>query len=161
MGSEYGHEEGVYDLDENEVLDASDTLEGDPGNDPLDQGIALPQHYSAAFRYAAKGDEDDESLDELLSEEEPDVALDSEDESFDENDTSGEVSRKERAEGADPRSGRLVSVDEEVYSDESGTSLSFEDEFVSADVGIDGGAATAEEAAVHVIDEDTDDPDSE
>lgn len=160
-GPEYERDEGAWDLDENEVLDASDTLEGDPGDDPLDQGIAEPQHYSAAFRYAAKGVEDNESLDELLSEEEPDISLDSDDESWDENDTSAQVARKERALGADRRSGRLVAEDEEVYSGETGTSLAFEDEFVATDVGIDGGAASAEEAAVHVIDDDGDDTEDE
>jgi hypothetical protein len=152
--SEYQHEAGAWDLDENEVLDASDTLEGDPAEDPLDRGIAVPEHYSAAFRYAAKGEEDRESLDELLAEEEPDVDLGSEGESWDENDTGAELARKERALGADPRSGRLVAWDEDVYSDGTGVSLAFEDQFTALDVGIDGGAATAEEAAVHVVDAD-------
>lgn len=155
-GSEYEHEEGVWDLDENEVLDASDTLEGTPGDDPLDRGIAWPQHYSAAFRYAAKGNEDNESLEELLAEEEPDISLDSYAESWDENATSTEVARKERSLGADPRSGRLVAREEEVHADATDASLTFEDELVAFDVGIDGGAATAEEAAMHVIDADAD-----
>jgi hypothetical protein len=155
--SEYQHEDGGWDLDANDVLDASDTLDGDPGDDPLDQGITEPEHYSTAFRYVLKGDEDDESLDELLAEEEPDAALDSDTESWDENATSAEIGRKERALGADRRSGRLVAEDEEVYdADAADPSLAFEDEPVALDVGVDGGAATAEEAAVHVIDDDAD-----
>lgn len=150
--SEYPHEEGVWDLDENEVLDASDTLEGDPGDDPLDRGIAEPEHYSAAFRHALKGDEDSESLDDLLAEEEPEA--DPGDESWDENATSAEIARGERALGADRRSGRLVAPDEDVFAGADGPSLAFEDQLVALDVGIDGGAATAEEAAVHVIDGD-------
>jgi hypothetical protein len=147
-------EEGVWDLDENEVLDASDTLDGDPGDDPLDRGIAEPERYSAAFRHAVKGDEDNESMDDLLAEEEPDAALDSTDESWDENATGTEVARKEQAVGADRRSGRLVAQDEELYAGADGTSVAFEDQLVAHDVGIDGGAATAEEAAMHLIDSD-------
>jgi uncharacterized protein DUF5709 len=153
---EYEPEEGAWDLDENEVLDASDSLDGNPGDDPLDRGIVEPQHYSGAFRHAAKGDEDDESLDDLLAEEEPDVSLDSDDESLDENDTSGEVERKDEDLGADRRSGRLVARDEDVSTGTEDVSLAYEDELVALDVGIDGGAATAEEAAVHVVDDDSD-----
>ena len=48
---------------------------------------------------------------------------------------------------AQPRAGRLVAEDEGAHPDtESG--------LVARDVGIDGGAAGAEEAAVHVEDED-------
>ncbi len=52
---------------------------------------------------------------------------------------SGEVGRE--------RSGRLVDEDRGVGPDE-------EKDLVAEDVGIDGAAASAEEAAVHVIDED-------
>ena len=50
---------------------------------------------------------------------------------------------------AQPRSGRLVAEDE-------GTHPDTEPDLVAQDVGIDGGAATAEEAAVHLTDEDED-----
>jgi len=151
--SEFPHEDGAWDLDENEVLDPADSLEGDPEDDPLDQGIALPDHWSRAMRYAEEGEEDDESLDELLGEEEPDVSLDSDDESWDENETSEDISRQRRVVGQEPRAGRLVAEDEEMYVG-SDTSLVLEDQLTALDVGIDGGAATAEEAAVHVVDED-------
>ena len=39
------------DLTDYEVLDASDTLDGDPGDDPLDRGVAAPQRWSAAIRH--------------------------------------------------------------------------------------------------------------
>jgi Family of unknown function (DUF5709) len=140
------------DTEDYEVLDPEDTLEGDPGDDPLDTGIIPPDHWSAGLRRAAAGDEDSESLDELLSEEEPDVQPDPDD-SWDENATDQDVTRYERDEDADPRAGRLVATDEEAY-DDGDTSLRLEDELVARDAGIDGGAATAEEAAVHVVDED-------
>jgi nitroreductase len=52
--------------------------------------------------------------------------------------------------GPDPRAGRLVAEDE-------GAHPAAEADLVAQDVGIDGGAASAEEAAVHVVeDDDTD-----
>jgi hypothetical protein len=52
--------------------------------------------------------------------------------------------------GPDPRAGRLVAEDEGAHPDN-------ESDLVARDIGIDGGAASAEEAAVHVVeDDDTD-----
>jgi hypothetical protein len=144
------------DLEDYEVLDANDTLDGNPGDDPLDRGVVTPDRWSAGLRYALKGEEESESLDELLDEEEPDEDADSDEESWDENATDQDVTRFERDEVADARSGRLVSTDEVVDGGDD-TSRTPEDELVARDAGIDGGAATAEEAAVHVID----DPDEE
>src|SRR5215831_18668779 len=64
------------DLTDDEVLDASDSRDGDPGDDPLDRGVAAPQRWSAAIRYGGTPGEQQagESLDQLLAEEEPDVA---------------------------------------------------------------------------------------
>jgi hypothetical protein len=140
------------DLEDYEVLDANDTLDGDPGDDPLDRGIVTPDRWSAGVRYALKGEEDSESLDELLDEEEPDDTVDPDEDSWDENATYQDVARLQRDEEADPRSGRLVSPDEDT-DDVSDTLVSGEDEEVARDTGIDGGGATAEEAAVHVIDD--------
>jgi hypothetical protein len=161
--SEFPHEDGAWDLDENEVLEPSDSLEGDPEDEALDQGVALPDNWSRALRHVVNGgDEFTESLDEHLAEEEPDPALESEDESPDEGDTGDEVDRKEREEGEDPRAGRLVAGNEEMYAS-SDTSFVLEDQLTALDTGIDGGAASAEEAAVHVTgeDEDEDDEDDE
>ena len=150
------------DLEDYEVLDANDTLDGDPGDDPLDRGIVTPDRWSAGVRYALKGEEDSESLDELLDEEEPDDTVDPDEDSWDENATYQDVGRLERDEEADPRSGRLVSPDEDT-DDVSDTLYKREDEEVARDTGIDGGGATAEEAAVHVIDDpdEDDDPDEQ
>lgn len=140
------------DLEDYEVLDASDTLNGDPGDDPLDRGVVAPGRWSAGVRYALKGEEDSESLDELLDEEEPDDTVDPDDDSWDENATGGDVTRLERDYDPDPRAGRLVSPDDDT-DDVSDTLLDTEAEAVARDRGTDGGAATAEEAAVHVIDD--------
>ena len=141
------------DLEDYETRDASDTLAGKPGDDPLDRGVAAPDRWSAGMREAWRGEEDSESLDELLSEEEPDETAEPGEDAWDENATDGDVSRFERASGPDPRAGRLVATDEDT-DDVSETLLDWEATEVARDEGTDGGGATAEEAAVHVIGED-------
>ena len=141
------------DLSDSEVLDANDTLIGDPGDDPLDRGVAAPDRWSAGLKYALRGEEDSESLDELLDEEEPDETVDDWDE--DENAPERDVARYERDDDPDPRAGRLVSPDEDAEGDGIAGSLTdTEKDEVARDAGIDGGGASAEEAAVHVIDDD-------
>lgn len=131
-------------------LDASDTLDGDPGDDPLDQGIAPPDRWSAGEGFGTTGEEEQEgeSLDRLLAEEEPDpdpyAEEDSDDEDGDEDRRAGDLWGDDEPEA---RSGRLVADDEGAHPDA-------EEDLVAHDVGIDGGAASAEEAAVHIQDED-------
>jgi hypothetical protein len=149
------------DLRDYEVLDANDTLDGDPGDDPLDRGVAAPDRWSAGVRYALEGEEDSESLDELLAEEEPDETVDDE-ESWDENETDGDVARLERDDDPDPRAGRLAATEADVYGDSDRDVPAVQDgELLGTDTGIDGGAASAEEAAVHVIDDPADDEDDD
>jgi hypothetical protein len=152
------------DLDSMEVLDGSDTLDADPGDDPLDTGVIAPDRWSSAMRFGSSADEgsEGEPLDQLLAEEEPDepVALDDERPppvASDENATEDEVAEYADADGPDPRAGRLVGEDEVAY-DGDGVYLAAEDEFVARDVGIDGAGASAEEAAVHVSDRDPQSP---
>jgi hypothetical protein len=156
--SQFPHEDGAWDLDENEVLDPADTLDGDLTDDPLDQGIALPDRWSRALRRELEPGEDSASLEELLAAEEPDDSADADLDSWDENDSAEDVRRKERALGQQRRAGRLIAHEEEMSAD-SDTSLILEDRGTALDVGIDGGAATAEEAAVHVVDNDDEDAD--
>jgi Family of unknown function (DUF5709) len=131
------------DLEDYSVQEPSDSLTGDPGDpggDPLDRGVAPPERWSAGMRFGVTADEQKagESLDQLLAEEEPDPALD-----FDDELPAGHGEGR----GPDPRAGRLVAQDEGAHPDvEAG--------LVAHDVGIDGGAATAEEAAVHVVEDD-------
>ena len=155
MPDETRHESA--DLEDYEVQDASDTLDGNPGDDPLDQGVIPPERWSAAMRYGttAEEQEDGESLDQLLAEEEPDPALDIDDEgpediSGDEDAADEDVDGLLLNDGPAPRAGRLVADDEGAHADD-------EADLVAHDTGIDGGAATAEEAAVHVVDDDDDD----
>lgn len=139
------------DLADYTVLDSSDTLDSAPGDDPLDRGVATPDRWSAAIRIS-RADGDQESLDELLYEEEPDVTADDEpadDIEGDENATEEDLDRLQRAEGADPRAGRLEDADEDAV-DDGEVSLIARDDLAARDEGIDGGGATAEEAAVHI-----------
>jgi len=142
------------DLADYEVLDASDTLDGDPGDDPLDRGVAAPQRWSAGIRYGTTAAEQQggESLDQLLAEEEPDVAADLDDEPVgdlggDEDAGDEDVDGLLLDDGPDPRAGRLVAEDEGAHQDE-------EADLIARDTGIDGGGASAEEAAMHVVDDD-------
>jgi len=154
MPDETRHES--EDLEDYQVQDTTDTLIGAPGDDPLDRGVVPPERWSGDIRRGDEGGEG-ESLDELLAEEEPDPALafdldddEPEDiEDFDEDDDAGDedVDGLLLDDGPDPRAGRLVAEDEGAHPDE-------EEDLVASDVGIDGGAATAEEAAVHVVEED-------
>jgi len=155
MPEEPRHESA--DLEDYEVQDASDTLEGDPGDDPLDRGVIAPQHWSAGMKFGSTAEEQEEgeSLDQLLAEEEPDNAADVDDERLD--DIAGDEDAGDEDvdgllldDGPDPRAGRLVAEDE-------GAHPAAEADLVARDVGIDGAAASAEEAAVHVVeDDDTD-----
>ena len=142
------------DLADYQVLDASDTLDGDPGDDPLDRGVAAPQRWSAAIRYGSTAAEQQggESLDQLLAKEEPDVTADVGDEPIgdldgDEDAGDEDVDGLLLDDGPDPRAGRLVAEDEGAHPDE-------EADLVARDTGIDGGGASAEEAAMHVVDDD-------
>jgi hypothetical protein len=145
------------DLQDYEVQDASDTLDGNPGDDPLDRGVITPERWSAAIRFGSTAQEQEsgESLDQLLAEEEPDVTPEIDDEqpediAGDEYAGDEDVDGLLLDDGPDPRAGRLVAGDELGDTD-----------LVASDAGIDGGAATAEEAAVHVVEEDDDDIRSE
>jgi len=151
------------DLEDYTVLDANDTLDGNPGDDPLDRGVVTPDRWSAGVQYALKGEEESESLDELLAEEEPDDTVDPDEDdekSWDENATGGDVTRFARDDVADVRSGRLVATDQNVEDDED-LADDEENELVARDTGIDGGGASAEEAAIHVIDDPDDDLDED
>jgi len=148
MPDETRHESA--DLEDYEVDDASDTLEGNPGDDPLDRGVIPPERWSAGIKTAGE----QESLDELLAEEEPDTPLDADDDLPEDGDDDAEADEYLDGllldDGPDPRAGRLVAEDEGAHADD-------EADLVARDVGIDGGAASAEEAAVHVVeDDDTD-----
>lgn len=153
MNSVDGWGDDVYQPDGSEIqddaglLDADDTLEDDGVADPLDRGWSPPERpwavehsgVTAAERRAG------ESLDQRLAEELPDLVAPDGDGIGDVGDTDGEPLD---GEVGTARSGRLVAPDEGAHEDE-------ESALVATDVGIDGAAASAEEAAMHIVDEDT------
>ena len=128
------------DLEDDGTLDASDTLDGDPGDDPLDTGILPADRWSAGEGFGTTLAEEraGESLDQLLAEEEPDPDPYAEAAETEDDPLTGD--------DLEPRAGRLVAEDEGSHPDT-------EADLVARDVGIDGGAASAEEAAVHVQDD--------
>jgi hypothetical protein len=139
------------DFEDDGVLDSSDTLEDseDPYEDPLDPGVEPADKWSAGERFGDTLAEErqGESLDQLLAEEEPEP-----DPYADPDPTAESDLPREGPESYDeqqPRAGRLVAEDEGAHPDT-------EPDLVAQDVGIDGGGAGAEEAAVHVTDEDED-----
>lgn len=148
-----GWGDDVYQPDGSEVqddaglLDAEDTLENDGVDDPLDRGWSPPERPWAVEHRGVTASErrTGETLDQRLAEELPDLAAPDGDDLGDSEGTDGELLDNEV--GA-VRSGRLVAPDEGAHEDE-------ETALVATDVGIDGAAASAEEAAMHVVDEDT------
>ena len=117
MPDETRHES--QDLEDYEVLDSSDTLDGAPGDDPLDRGVVTPDRWSAGTRYGTTAEEQQEgaSLDRLLAEEEPDATLEADEAEEEENDESRAVAGDEDVagedidgllldDGPDPRAGR-------------------------------------------------------
>jgi hypothetical protein len=142
-------------LGDYEVLDGSDTLNGRPGDDPLDRGLVVPDRWSPALRYGTTAAEQEagESLDQLLAAEVPEADLDLNDnrlaeDDWDENATDEDIARRLVDDDPDSRAGRLMADSQGVDGSTA--------ELIAHDSGIDGGGATAEEAAVHILtDEDT------
>ncbi|HLL65438.1 MAG TPA: DUF5709 domain-containing protein [Micromonosporaceae bacterium] len=126
-------------IEDDGVLDASDTLDDDAVSDPLDVGIGAADRWSGADRFGTTPAEQraGESLDQLLAAEEPDVDPDA-----DSADDEDELLR--RGYDGEPRAGRLV-------ADDQGFGEDTEADLVGRDAGIDGGGASAEEAAMHVV----------
>jgi hypothetical protein len=134
------------DIEDDGVLDTSDTLDDDLVADPLDTGVVAGERWTGADRFGttAAEAEEGESLDQLLAEEEPDV--DPSAEGAAENDDRDEDELTRRGYEREGRAGRLLADDEGFGEDE-------EPDAVARDAGVDAGAAGAEEAAVHWVDD--------
>lgn len=136
---------GDYSVDDEDQLQPQDTLDDPDVEDALDRGYSPPEHYSAAQGFGNTPQEEatGETLEQRIAQEipEPDpVALAEQDPDaiVDGDIDTGEV-------GAE-RAGRLVEPDEGAHEDSEAAML-------GTDVGIDGAAASAEEAAMHVVPE--------
>jgi hypothetical protein len=130
--------------DETQPQSTHDSLVDDDRGvaEPLDEGYSPPEKWSAGQRYGNTPLEESqgESLEQRVAQEvpEPDPYEQAAEEAADlDRDRTGE---------ADERAGRLVAPDQGAHRDD-------EPDAVAEDVGIDGAGAGAEEAAVHVVDE--------
>ena len=119
-------------VDDTDGLDPIEALTGDDPDEAMQTGYSPPEREPYNLRHIPTAFEQSqgESLDERLAEEEPDVS----DADLDEADV-------------EARAGRLVAPD-------AGAPADFESDAVATDVGTAGFASSAEEAAMHVIDED-------
>jgi hypothetical protein len=138
----YGSPDDLDGENDSGVLDPEDTLD-DRGSDPLDEGWSPADRPWAVDDWGTTGDEEErgESLDGRLARERADPVVDDGDGLGDTTDTDGELRDEEVG---DLRAGRLA-------EDDDGTGADTEAELVAFDRGIDGGAASAEEAAVHLV----------
>lgn len=131
--------DGLPDESDNlDQLQPEDTLVDRGVDDVLDEGYSPAEKWSAGEGFGTTADEalQGESLDQRIAQEVPDVDPYAEDDG--ENLDDGEVGSE--------RAGRLVSPDEGLGAD-------IDSELVGDDVGIDGAGASAEEAAVHVVED--------
>ena len=138
--------------DETQPQGEGDSLADERGlEEPLDEGYSPPEKWSAAQGYGNTPLEEElgESLDQRLAQEvpEPDPYAEAEAEGRDPEHPVGEVPEDTVGEVGDERAGRLVAPDEGAHTDT-------DPEADAEDVGIDGAGSSAEEAAVHVVDED-------
>lgn len=140
------------DTDQNAQLQPEDTLSESGVSDVLDEGYSPPER--------PWNTRDHESLDERLADEEPDPwnaadpATDPDESDVDDT-TGGRLGDARGTDGelrddevGDRRAGRL-SVDDATFDGGSGGTK----DLTAGDAGIDGAGASAEEAAVHVVDE--------
>jgi hypothetical protein len=155
---------GDYATEGDEQLQPGDTLDERGVDDILDEGYSPPEKWSVLEKFGntAEEEREGESLDQKLAEEEPDPALQYSDDDEDEVEPGATGTDLDLDSGideqqlgddfgddqevGDQRAGRLVSPDEGAHSDT-------EKDLVAGDVGIDGAAASAEEAAVHIVEE--------
>ncbi|GAB3994877.1 DUF5709 domain-containing protein [Nocardioides marmoraquaticus] len=121
-------------------LQPEDTLEDRGVEDVLDEGYSPPERETDHLKHPEGG----ETLEERLDDEEPEVWEQAEEARQDgpddirDGDVGGEVGEE--------RTGRLIAPDE-------GTTTDTEKDLVGTDEGIDGAGASAEEAAMHTIED--------
>jgi hypothetical protein len=147
---------GSYSLDEEDQLQPEDTLDDRGVDDLLDEGYSPPERPRGVDAYGTTLAEQrqGESIDQRLAHEVPDPANAFEDLLADPDMVGGDdpdaISAEDDflgdGEVGDLRSGRLMAQDE-------GTDEDSESEMTAKDVGIDGGGSSAEEAAVHIIED--------
>ncbi len=126
--------------DEDQPQGSGDSLVDDRGlAEPLDEGYSPPEKWSVAEGYGNTPLEEElgETLEQRIAQEEPEP---------DPYEAAGQETEDVGGEVGDRRAGRLVDENAGIGPDE-------ESDLVGEDVGIDGAGASAEEAAVHVVDD--------
>ena len=167
--SEAIYEPNPGDGDNDGAIDIDAAFGDDGGDQLLDRSYSPPDHARQAAHYGTTVEEqrDGESFEQRLAQEEPDpnasVVLDEGGRSGragedtpvpdDIDSGTGELPDDEQWDGVlddgevgDARAGRLVDPDEGLSEDR-------EKDLIGEDVGIDAGAASAEEAAMHIVGE--------
>ena len=111
--------------------------------DALDEGYSPPERPSALIREGAH-----ETLDQRLAEEIPEADPYSDDDVDEEDNLTVRADEENLDDGevGDERAGRLVDPNE-------GIGLDDDADLIGEDVGVDSGAASAEEAAMHIVEE--------
>ncbi|MFF3763744.1 DUF5709 domain-containing protein [Streptomyces sp. NPDC001922] len=145
MGDEVYQPDGSEVQDDAGLLEPEDTLDDRGVREVLDEGYSPPESpWAVESRGTTAGEQHrGEPLEERLAHEMPDVT---EPEGDGIGDLPGGDGELWDDEVGDRRAGRLVAPDEGAHSDE-------EKDMVASDMGIDGAAASAEEAAVHIVPE--------
>ncbi|PVG83280.1 hypothetical protein DDE18_08260 [Nocardioides gansuensis] len=133
---------GDQPVDDEDQLQPEDTLEDQDLDDVLDRGYSPPDRPPHGYDDRPTGSEllEGESLEERISQEEPEPDPYAEQPQPDENALPEDI---DYGATPDPRAGRLVQPDE-------GTGDDVISQEVARDVGIDGAGASAEEAAMHL-----------
>ena len=131
-----------YSVDDEDQPSNVDGLPDPDVDDELDRGYSPPERWSAAQGYGNTPYEEatGESLDQRLAQEDP------EPDPYAETSSPDDDEELEDDQVGDARAGRLVDPDEGLGEDT-------ERDLVANDVGIDGAGASAEEAAVHIVEE--------
>lgn len=137
---------GEYSAEDDNQLQPEDTLIDRGIDDVLDEGYSPPERLYGRGAFGPR-----ESIDQKLAEEELDplsrigIPIDP-DEQQRSDEAEREIEFPRRREVGRERAGRLIAPDK-------GFGEHTEAELVAEDVGISGGAASAEEAAIHIIDD--------
>lgn len=126
-----------------DLIQPEETLDDRGVSDALDEGYSPPERPSALVREGPH-----ETLDQRLSEEipEPDPYSDDDVDEEDNLTVRADEENLDDGEVGDARAGRLMDPNQGIGDDEDA-------DLIGEDVGIDGGAASAEEAAMHIVPE--------
>jgi hypothetical protein len=165
-GEDLDTDVGSYSLDDEDQMQSGETLVDRGVDDVLDEGYSPPDtaRGSNAWGTTAWEQSQDETIEQRIRQEEPDP-----DSAYGAPDDESGLDRADddTVGGDDPdaipaeddflsdtggRAGRLVAPDEGAHGDA-------EKELIADDVGISGSGASAEEAAMHVVDDDYSDDD--